>query len=459
MLPITLAHIANATSGRISEVSESIEVTGISYDSRKVHPGDLFVALRGNEGRDGHDHAHEAIASGASAVLASRPLGLPSVLVEDPLTALGVLARAHVEELPDLTTIAVTGSSGKTSTKDLIAQILEPAGPTVATEGSFNNEIGLPLTALETDAETRYLVAEMGARGQGHITYLTEITPPTVGVVLNVGTAHMGEFGGPEATAKAKGELVAALPSAAEGGVAVLNADDPRVAAMADRTKARIITFGTAQGADVRAVDIGLDSQGRASFTLRTRAGDCMVGLQVVGEHQVPNALAAAAAAGAVGMDVLQVGEMLSTATPVSEGRMRVVERGDGLLVVNDAYNANTDSTSAALRALAHLGRGRAGRTIALLGEMRELGDGSMEEHRKIGVLAAVLGIDTVTVVGTAEARALAEGYGPDALVLSDKDAAREWLGGQRFASGDVLLVKGAHSSRLGELADALTVG
>ncbi|MEE2040157.1 UDP-N-acetylmuramoyl-tripeptide--D-alanyl-D-alanine ligase [Nocardiopsis sp. CT-R113] len=455
MQPVSLARIAAATGGQVTGTDPEIQATGVAFDSRKVRPGDLFIALHG-DGRDGHDYAPAALKAGAVAVLASHPIDAPAIVVDDPLTALGSWARAHVEELPGLDVIAITGSSGKTSTKDLIAQVLEAAGSTVATQGSFNNEIGLPLTALEATADTSHLVVEMGARGQGHITYLTQITPPTVGVVLNVGTAHAGEFGGQELTAKAKGELVEALPSAADGGVAVLNADDARVAAMADRTDARVVTFGTASGADVRAVDIVLDEQGRASFTLRTRGGDAEVSLQVVGEHQVSNALAAAAAAGAVGMDVLQVGEMLSQAVPVSVGRMRVVERGDGLMVVNDAYNANADSMSAALRALAHLGQGRKGRTIALLGEMRELGEDSAEEHRKIGALAAVLGIHVLVAVGERDARVLAAEYGPDGQVVSTKAAAGEWLGRYRFSAGDVVLVKGANSLNLGELADAL---
>ncbi|SHI67572.1 UDP-N-acetylmuramoyl-tripeptide--D-alanyl-D-alanine ligase [Nocardiopsis flavescens] len=455
MQTTTLAEIAAATRGRVVAADPAAPVTGIAYDSRRVAPGDLFVALNG-EGRDGHDFAPSAIGAGAVAVLASRPLDVPAVVVDDPLTALGELARAHIGGLPDLDVIALTGSSGKTSTKDLIAQVLEHAAPTVYTEGSFNNEIGLPLTALEATGATRHLVLEMGARGQGHITYLTRITPPRIGVVLNVGTAHAGEFGGPDMTAKAKGELVEALPAAADGGVAVLNADDVRVAAMADRTGARVVTFGMDRSARVHASDVALNELGRASFTLHTPDGDARVVLQVVGEHQVSNALAAAAVAEAVGMETEEIANALSAAVPLSEGRMRVTTRPDGVTVVNDAYNANTDSVSAALRALAHLGRDTRGRTFALLGEMRELGAGSAEEHRKVGALAAELGVDVVAAVGTDEARALAQGYGTGALVLPDKAAARAWLGECRFTEGDVVLVKGANSLRLGELADAL---
>ncbi|MFF8768046.1 UDP-N-acetylmuramoyl-tripeptide--D-alanyl-D-alanine ligase [Nocardiopsis dassonvillei] len=455
MQPLSLAQIAAATAGRVTDADPATQVTGVAFDSREAIPGDLFVALPG-QGRDGHDFAPSAVEAGAVAVLAARPLGLPAVVVEDPLAALGAWARAHVEALADLDVIAVTGSSGKTSTKDLIAQVLDRAGATVFTQGSFNNEIGLPLTALEATADTCHLVVEMGARGQGHIAYLTGITPPRIGAVLNVGTAHAGEFGGPDMTARAKGELVEALPAAAEGGVAVLNADDPRVAAMSARTKAEVVTFGVERAADVYATGVALDGRGRASFTLHTPAGEAPVRLQVVGEHQVPNALAAAAVAGAAGMDVEQIGRALTAAVPVSEGRMRVTERPDGVTVVNDAYNANTDSTSAALRALAHLGRESGGRTIALLGEMRELGDSSEREHRRVGALAASLGVDVLVAVGRAEAHALADEYGPGGQVVADRDAAGEWLERYGLRAGDVVLVKGANALKLGELADAL---
>ncbi|WP_047869163.1 UDP-N-acetylmuramoyl-tripeptide--D-alanyl-D-alanine ligase [Nocardiopsis sp. RV163] len=455
MQPSSLAQIAAATGGRVTDADPETQVTGVAFDSREAIPGDLFAALPG-QGRDGHDFAPSAVEAGAVAVLAARPLGLPAVVVGDPLAALGAWARSHVEALSELDVIAVTGSSGKTSTKDLIAQVLDRAGATVFTQGSFNNEIGLPLTALEATADTRHLVVEMGARGQGHIAYLTGVTPPRIGAVLNVGTAHAGEFGGPDMTARAKGELVEALPSAAEGGVAVLNADDARVAAMSARTKAEVVTFGVERGADVYATDVVLDGRGRASFTLHTPAGQAPVRLQVVGEHQVPNALAAAAVAGAAGMDVEQIGRALTAAVPVSEGRMRVTERPDGVTVVNDAYNANTDSTSAALRALAHLGRGSNGRTIALLGEMRELGDSSEREHRRVGALAASLGVDVLVAVGRAEAHALAGEYGSGGQVVADRAEAGEWLERYELRAGDVVLVKGANSLKLGELADAL---
>jgi UDP-N-acetylmuramoyl-tripeptide--D-alanyl-D-alanine ligase len=280
-------------------------------------------------------------------VLATRPVGVPAIVVDDVTAALGALAR-HVAARLGATLVALTGSAGKTSTKDLIAQLLSAHGPTVWTPESFNNEIGLPLTALGAREDTRYLVLEMGARGIGHIRYLTTLTPPRIGVVLNVGTAHIGEFGSKEAIATAKGELVEALPPAADGGVAVLNAADPRVRAMAARTAARPLYFGESEDADVRAEDIGLTPDGRPAFRLRTPTGCAPVMLRLYGEHHVSNALAAAAVAHEVGMSAEAIAETLSTAGPLSKWRMEVTERADGVTIVNDAYNANPDSVRAA---------------------------------------------------------------------------------------------------------------
>src|SRR5690606_17047808 len=327
------------------------------------------------ERADGHDFASAALAAGAAAVLAQRPVEGPCVVVPDVQEALGRLARGVLDRLPDVTVTAVTGSAGKTSAKDLIGQLAGRAGPTVFPPGSFNNEIGLPLTVLRADAGTRHLVLEVGARGIGHIAYLTGIAPPDVGVVLNVGTAHVGEFGGRENIALAKGELVEALRP---GGTAVLNADDPLVAAMASRTEAEVVTFGQSPGADVRADAETLDERGRARFTLVTPEGSAPVALRLHGAHAVLNALAAAAAARAAGLGPAEIAEALSRAEPVSRWRMEVTERADGVTVVNDAYNANPDSTRAALDVLAHMARG--GRAFAVLGEMAELGAAAAEE-------------------------------------------------------------------------------
>lgn len=276
MIALSLAEIAAVVGGQTYDIPDpAVQVTGpVVRDSREVEPGSLFVAFAG-ERVDGHDFAEAVVAAGAVAVLASRPVGVPAIVVADVQAALGALAR-HVVERLGATLVALTGSAGKTSNKDLIAQVLRSKAPTVFTPGSLNNEIGLPLTALSATEETRFLVLEMGARGIGHISYLTDLTPPRIGLVLNVGTAHIGEFGGREQIAQAKGELVESLPPSEAGGVAVLNADDPLVRAMASRTKARVILFGESGEADVRAENVRLTDAGQPAFRLHTPSGAAM---------------------------------------------------------------------------------------------------------------------------------------------------------------------------------------
>lgn len=454
MIPLPLATIAEITGGALHGPPDVVVSGPVVIDSRAVEPGALFAAFKG-ERADGHDFAAGALAAGAAAVLGQRPVEGPCVVAADVQEALGRLARGLLERLPDLTVIAVTGSAGKTSTKDLIAQVVGRAGPTVHPPGSFNNEIGLPLTALRADAGTRHLVLEMGARGIGHIAYLTGIARPDVGVVLNVGTAHVGEFGGRENIARAKGEIVEAVPP---GGTAVLNADDPLVAAMASRTRGEVVTFGRGPDAVVRATGETLDEQGRARFTLVTPEGSAPVALRLHGSHAVPNALAAAAAARAAGLAPDAVAEALSAAVPVSRWRMEVTERPDGVTVVNDAYNANPDSTLAALDVLVHMARGR--RAFAVLGEMAELGDASVAEHAKIGQHVARSGIAGLVVVG-ANAAAMAEGAGQvaswtgECVQVDDVGAAVAVLS-ERLAPRDVVLVKGSRVAGLERVAEAL---
>ncbi|MEV4679007.1 UDP-N-acetylmuramoyl-tripeptide--D-alanyl-D-alanine ligase [Actinomadura sp. NPDC049382] len=454
MIPLPLATIAEITGGALHGPPDVVVSGPVVIDSRAVEPGALFAAFKG-ERADGHDFAAGALAAGAAAVLGQRPVEGPCVVAADVQEALGRLARGLLERLPDLTVIAVTGSAGKTSTKDLIAQVVGRAGPTVHPPGSFNNEIGLPLTALRADAGTRHLVLEMGARGIGHIAYLTGIARPDVGVVLNVGTAHVGEFGGRENIARAKGEIVEAVPP---GGTAVLNADDPLVAAMASRTRGEVVTFGRGPDAVVRATGETLDERGRARFTLVTPEGSAPVALRLHGSHAVPNALAAAAAARAAGLAPDAVAEALSAAVPVSRWRMEVTERPDGVTVVNDAYNANPDSTLAALDVLVHMARGR--RAFAVLGEMAELGDASVAEHAKIGQHVARSGIAGLVVVG-ANAAAMAEGAGQvaswtgECVQVDDVGAAVAVLS-ERLAPRDVVLVKGSRVAGLERVAEAL---
>ncbi|PVU81616.1 UDP-N-acetylmuramoyl-tripeptide--D-alanyl-D-alanine ligase [Cellulomonas sp. WB94] len=481
MIALTAAEVATATGGILhpSTLAPSTLVTGpVVIDSRLAQPGALFVALAG-EHSDGHDFAAAAAAGGAALVLAARPLAapdgtpLPTVVVPDVEVALGHLAREVLARLREassepggagLQVIAVTGSVGKTTTKDLLLQMFSTAGPTVAPVLSFNNEIGLPLTVLRADESTRYLVLEMGASGHGHLTYLTGIAPPDVAVVLVVGSAHLGEFGGVDGVARAKSELVVGLVA---DGVAVLNADDPRVMAMRDLAPGEVLTFGESVGAQVRASDIRLDRSGRASFTLQTPAPhggthDECVALRLVGEHHVHNALAAAAAAVAVGLAPDAVALGLAGADALSPHRMHVVDRPDGVTVIDDSYNANPDSMRAALRALAVLA-GRERRSVAVLGEMLELGPDARAAHESIGLQVVRLNVALTVVVGRG-ARAIADGallegsWGDEVAVVDDIEAAVELLEGE-LRAGDVVLVKSSYGAGLWRLGDRLLAG
>jgi UDP-N-acetylmuramoyl-tripeptide--D-alanyl-D-alanine ligase len=472
MIPLTLAEIAALTGGSLAPAEAAARtVTGpVIIDSRRVTHGALFAALPG-ERADGHDYAPAAVAAGAAGVLATRPVpGAPAVVVPDVTVALGALAKGVLGRLPAATVTGITGSSGKTSTKDLAAQVVEHLGPTIAPEDSFNNEIGLPLTVLRAGASTRFLVLEMSARGIGHIAALCDIAPPRIGAVLNVGRAHAGEFGSLDAVAKAKGELPEALPA---DGVAVLNADDPRVVAMAARTAARVVTFGVRDTAispgmggssppispSVRAGDIRLDDLGRASFRLLMPGGSANVALRLHGAHHVSNALAAAAIAAELGMDTQAIAAALSAATVRSRRRMELHERPDGVLVVNDAYNANPDSTRAAIEALRHLARGGR-RGFAVLGHMAELGDIADDSHAEVGRLAAQAGVAGLIAVGE-EARPVLDGaraetgWHGEAIAAPDAAGAVAALD-NLLRPGDVVLVKASKSAGLWEVADRL---
>jgi UDP-N-acetylmuramoyl-tripeptide--D-alanyl-D-alanine ligase len=461
MIELSLAEVAELVGGELTGTSIATVTGKVTLDSRAVAAGDLFVAVAG-ERVDGHDFLGAAAGAGAVGALCSRPQdGLPCVVVPDPVIALGRLASGVHARLTagGLRTLAVTGSSGKTSTKDLLGQVLAAAGPTVSPPGSYNNDIGLPLTVLDADEDTRYLVLEMGSRGPGHIARLCGVARPQVGVVLNVGSAHLGEFGSPEGIARAKGELVEALP---EDGTAVLNADDPRVLGMASRTAARVLTTGTGGDADVRATGGSLDGTARARFTLAAAGEEHPVALQVVGQHQVANALSAAGAALAVGLAPAEIAAALSAAGSRSRWRMEVARRADGVTVVNDAYNANPESMRAALAALA----GLAGeRRIAVLGGMAELGPDAAAEHERLGRDAVAAGVDLVVAVGR-DAVGIADGAsaaggraGEESVHVPDRAAARELLSGM-LRPGDVVLVKASRSYGLELLAaDLMTAG
>ena len=509
MIDLTVAQIAEIVGGTLADISPQaaaeLRVTGtVEFDSRAVGPGGLFLALPGARS-DGHDHAASAVAAGAVAVLAARPVGVPAIVASPQpgagriggglagvlehdadgsgaavLAALAKLAKAVAAELVagGLTIIGITGSSGKTSTKDLVAAVLEPLGEVVAPPGSFNNELGHPWTVLRATRSTDYLVLEMSARRPGNIAALAELAPPAIGVVLNVGTAHLGEFGSREAIAHTKAELPQAVPSS---GVVILNVDDPVVAAMAHVTEAwvgRVSRAGhTDSGdSDVWADGVSLDELARPRFTLHAMDSAVEVQLGVFGDHQVTNALCAGAVALQCGASVEQVAAALAGAGPVSRHRMQVTTRADGVTVIDDTYNANPDSMRAGLQALAWIAHGGshdenkrgsvARRSWAVLGEMAELGEDAITEHDRIGRLAVRLDVSRLVVVGTGRSMSAMHhgavmegswGAGADrgAVSVPDGDAALALLRAE-VQPGDVVLVKASNAAGLGALAEAL---
>ena len=472
---ISASRIADATRGQLH--GEDTAVDSFVVDSRQVTPGSLYVALPG-ERVDGHDFLQAARDAGATAALVTGLQdvdGLTQIVVADTQTALADLARdvlAHSLS-PATTTrpsggtrvrprvIAVTGSVGKTTTKDLLVDVLGTAGVVHANRASFNNEVGLPLTVLATPRDAVRIVVEMGADAPGNLTHLAGIAPPDVAVVLAVGHAHLEGFGSVEGVAAAKGELVAAL---GDGGTAVLNADDSRVAAMRDRAgSATVLTFSASgvPSADVRAAGITMGSDGCASFQLAWADQSEPVTLRLVGEHHVVNALAAATVAIAEGLDLAAIAAALSTAQPRSPHRMAVSELPGGITLIDDTYNANPESMRAALKALVALAAGR--RTVAVLGEMRELGADSLLEHDALGRLAVRLDVSKLLVVGRGArplfTGALLEGsFAEEAAFVEDIDQAREWLAANT-EPGDVVLLKSSNGAGLFHLANMLTGG
>lgn len=456
MNAMTVAEVAAAIGARPpASVEPDTRVTGVSIDSREAGPGEVFFAFRG-ERVDGSEFIADALARGAIAGVTEEAGPGARLVVADVLSALGALASAARARLdPRTTVVGITGSAGKTSTKDLVAAVLELDGRTIAPPGSYNNEIGMPLTLLRADAETRHVVLEMGARGRGHIAELCAVARPDVGVVLNVGTAHLGEFGSREAIAMAKQELVESL---APEGTAILNAADPLVVNMARATRARVVTFGAA-GSDMAATRVELEN-GRASFRLEWQGASADVHLRLVGEHQVSNALAAAAVGAAVGIDLAQVAGALSTAAPRSRWRMEVVERADGVTIVNDSYNASPEAMRAALRTLASLGGAGSRRTWAVLANMAELGDSAVEIHEEMGRLAIELDVSRLVVIGERasgiHAGAMTARPSGEGITSVPTFQAAYALLSSGLAAGDVVLVKGARATGLDRLAALL---
>jgi UDP-N-acetylmuramoyl-tripeptide--D-alanyl-D-alanine ligase len=430
--------VADATSGALE--GPDVELDGVAIDSRLVHGGELFVPIVAE--RDGHDFVADALRGGALATLAHRrvdtPTGVARIDVADTSAALldiGRLARRRLGSL----VVGITGSVGKTSVKDLCAAALATRWPTAASERSFNNELGVPLTLANAPSGTKAAVIEMGARGKGHVALLCDVARPTVGVVTAVVAAHTELFGSIDDVAAAKAELVEALPAA---GTAVLNADDPRVAAMAARTAANVLTYSAlgAPGADLVAEDVRVDDDLRPAFVLRSPSGSVEIALEVRGAHQVANALAAAGAAMACGVALHDLAAGLAAAV-LSPWRMDLRRAPSGALVLNDAYNANPASMAAALRSLAAL---PAVRSLAVLGVMAELGTGSEVEHARVVALADELGIDVIAFETTWYGLPPAEGV----------DGVLAALG--PLSDGDAVLVKGSRVAGLERIAAAL---
>ncbi|HAG59300.1 MAG TPA: UDP-N-acetylmuramoyl-tripeptide--D-alanyl-D-alanine ligase [Arthrobacter bacterium] len=473
MIALTAAEIAEITHGRL-DADPGITPLSVVTDSREAAAGSLYVAKPG-EHADGHDFVAAAFSRGAVLVLAERPVAgpdgvnYPAVLVEDAVLAMGALAAEALRRIRlaraaaghALTVVGITGSAGKTTTKDLLAGILTQQGTTVAPQGSYNGEVGVPLTVFRADTQTRYLVIEMGATGIGHIRYLADMVKPDIGVVLGIGTAHAGEFGGVDNIVKAKGELLEALGA---DGTAIINLDDDRVAGMRSRTRAAVLGFSAEErtGATVRAVNPDTNAQGNPEFELVLPDGETglHVNSRLIGAHHIGNLLAAAAAAWAAGVPGTDIAASLSTQSAASRWRMERTERADGVTIINDAYNANPESMRAALRTLADLGRGR--RTWAVLGAMLELGPDSIREHTAVGTQVVRLNISRLVVVGR-EARALyvsavQEGsWGDECVFAETADDAYALLNAE-LEPGDLVLFKSSNSVGLRHLGDRIAL-
>ncbi len=463
MIDLTPAELAEIVGGDLTiphgVVAQAIVHGPVVVDSRLAVAGSVFFAMRG-ESQDGHEFAAAAVAAGAILIVAERelPVGVPVIVVPDTLTALADVARevvARVRATGRLRVVAVTGSNGKTTTKNMLRAVLERAGRTAAPRGSYNNQVGAPLSMLDVDDDTRFLVVEMGASAVGDIARLIAIVVPDVAIVLKVGLAHAGGFGSIEETAKAKAELVTQLPPDA---VAVLNVDDTRVARMAAQTRARVVTFGLSEAAQVRAEDVRSSVDG-TTFTLVAGAERVEVSLRILGEHNVMNALAAVAATCELGVAPADAAAALSTLQRAERWRMELLSAPGGVTVINDAYNASPDSMAAALKTLAEVTRG-SHRAIAVLGEMAELGDVADEEHDRLGRLAVRLNIDRLIVVGHGarhihNAAGLEGSWDGESVLVGGIEEAYDLLNGE-VRSGDVVLVKSSNSAGLRMLGDRL---
>ncbi|MBI2842807.1 MAG: UDP-N-acetylmuramoyl-tripeptide--D-alanyl-D-alanine ligase [Armatimonadetes bacterium] len=451
MKPVKVRQVAAAVGGELAQGDGEVEVTGVSTDTRTIRPGDLFFALVGENG-DGHEYAATAVEKGAAAAVVSRQVDTAGSLVRvsDALVALGDLA-AWYRRLFDVRVVAITGSVGKTTAKEMIAAVLGTTFRTLKNSGNFNNEIGVPLTILELNSEHEILIQEMAMRLPGEIARLAEIAGPDIAVITNIGVSHIERLGSRDAIAAAKAELLEALPF---DGLAVLNADDPYLDFLSSRYSANRVTFGIS-GGDVRAEDISLDSQGRPSFTAVVGQTRFDVALPVSGEHNVANALAAVAVGLCFGLPVERIAEALSEVS-LPEKRVNIFEARGGWKVFDDTYNANPDSMASALRTLSVM-EGR--RKIAILGDMLELGDYAERAHREVGRIAAESGLFKLITVGELGLMigegARNGGFTGEIEHYDSSEAAGVAIKGfVRF--GDVILVKGSRGMKMEKVVEAL---
>jgi len=449
MIAMKASEIAAVVHGRLHG-DDVVVSTAPIIDSRVATPGSLFLAVQG-ERVDGHEFVADAFSHGAVLALTSHAVTQPHILVEDVVIALGKLAQHVRSNLLNLTVIGITGSQGKTTAKELLAAILSSAAETVAPQGNFNNEIGAPISLLQCSESTKYCIVEMGARHTGDIAHLCAIAQPDIGVVLKVGTAHLGEFGSIQAIADTKSELIQSLSAA---GVSILGTYDEFTPAMAKFHKGKTLTFGESTECDIRAADIEI-REGRAHFDLITPEGRSAVGLRIVGLHQVANALAVAAVATVLGFSLDQIASGLSTAESHAKWRMEIEEL-PSLVLINDAYNASPEAIAAALQTLVLFAQERGGESWAFLGKMHELGESSNADHAAIGTLASELGIDHLVCVGAPEyASTIAAMSETTVHRCADIEAAVAVA--KNLNKGDVVLVKASRSEKLEILADAIS--
>ena len=447
MISMLASQIAHVVGGTL--VGEDVLVTaGASLKSSEVEPGGIFLAIRG-EKVDGHDFVGDAFSHGALLAITTHAVPQRHILVQDVTTALTSLARFIRSELKDLKVIGITGSQGKTTTKDLLRHMLTQHGQTVAPSGNYNNELGVPLTLLACSSETKYAVIEMGARHSGDIAHLASIAQPDIAVVLRVGMAHVGEFGSIETIAKTKSELISSL---SDSGIAILGQYDPFTKAMKSLHSGRTLTFGSGHSDDVRATEVEL-REGRPHFDLVTPDGRAAVGLRIVGEHQIANALACAAVGTALGFSIDSIATALSTALIESKWRMEIREFSE-VLLINDSYNASPDAVEAALRTLILFAQERGGRAWAFLGKMAELGESSAVAHQQVGTLAYQMGIDHLVCIDAPDYQPAEQSEGQTNLHLCDRNGARAIA--EQIEPGDVILVKASRSERFEILAEEI---